>query len=165
MMTEMMRLQFATVRMMAEAQTVIGLRMLGMAGVLPAAPMENARMVSEKQHAFSEAGMAAARAMMTGRGPLGAWSAALAPIGRTTRANSKRLSKGPKAMRAAILLVAALVAPPVAAQGVIPDPEPVPLPPGVDCLAPDGAGGGQALRRGRLGRCRGLSATSPIAWR
>lgn len=93
MIAEMMRLQFATARMMAEAQTVIGLRMLGMAGVLPAAKGENARMVAEKQRAFTEAGWAATRSMMTGAGPMAAWGAALTPIGRTTRANSKRLSK------------------------------------------------------------------------
>ena len=94
MMTELMRLQWATARMMAEAQTVIGLRMLGMAGVLPAAKGENARMVAEKQKAFADAGVAATTAWMTGGGAVGAWNAALTPIGRTTRANSKRLSKG-----------------------------------------------------------------------
>lgn len=92
MMTEMMRLQWATARMLTEAQTVIGLRMLGLAGVLPAAKNENLRMVTEKQRAFAEAGMAATTAMMTGAGPMGAWTAALRPIGRATRANSKRLS-------------------------------------------------------------------------
>ena len=94
MMTEMMRLQWATARMMAEAQTVIGLRVLGMAGVLPAAEGENARMVVEKQRAFAEAGMAAAKVWMAGGGAVGAWGAALRPIGRTTRANSRRLSRG-----------------------------------------------------------------------
>ena len=93
MMMDMMRLQFATARMLAEAQTVIGLRMLGMAGVLPAATGENRRMVEEKQRAFARAAAAAARSMMTGAGPVAVWSAALSPIGRTTRANARRLTQ------------------------------------------------------------------------
>ena len=93
MMMQAMRLQFATARMLVEAQTVIGLRMLGMAGVLTPAPGETARMVAEKRSAFSAAGMAATRAAMAGRGPLGAYGAALAPVGRRTRANARRLTQ------------------------------------------------------------------------
>ena len=93
MMMDLMRLQMATARIMVEAQTVIGLRLMGMAGVLPSASNENARMVTEKQAAFARAGLDASRAMAMGAGPVGAWSAALRPIGRTTRANSRRLSK------------------------------------------------------------------------
>ena len=93
MMMDMMRLQLATARMLTEAQTVIGLRMLGMAGVLPASGGENLRMVTEKQKAFSEAGIAATRAVMRGGTPVAAMEAALKPIGRATSANARRLGK------------------------------------------------------------------------
>lgn len=92
-MWELMNLQMRTARMMAEAQTVIAMRMLGLAGILPAAKGENRRMIAEKQAAYANAGMAAAGAMMAGATPLQAWSAALSPIGRTTRANSRRLTR------------------------------------------------------------------------
>ena len=94
MMREVMGLQLAAARMLLEAQTVIGLRMLGMMGVLPAARGENGRMVREKQRAFAEAGMAAGRAALTGAAPVAIWSAALAPVGRVTGANARRLTKG-----------------------------------------------------------------------
>ena len=93
MLLQMMRLNIATARMMTEAQTVIGLRMLGMAGMVPSATDETPRMVTEKQTAFAKAGLAAATAVMTGRGPLAAYGSALGPIGRTTRSNVRRLSK------------------------------------------------------------------------
>ena len=93
-MTGLFRLQMQTARMLGEAQMVIGLRLLGMAGVLPAAKGENERMVAEKQAAFTKAGWAAATAMMTGQGAAQAYGRALAPIGRTTRANTRRLTKG-----------------------------------------------------------------------
>ncbi|MEM9798279.1 MAG: antifreeze protein [Pseudomonadota bacterium] len=82
-----------TAHMLAEAQTVIGLRLLGLTGILPAASGENMRMVTEKQTAFTQAGLAAAGAMMAGATPAQAYGAALVPIGRATRANSRRLSR------------------------------------------------------------------------
>lgn len=79
--------------MMAEAQTVIALRVMGMWGVLPASPRERHRMVSEKGPAFAEAAVAAGRAAALGKGPLDVAEAALKPIGQRTRANVKRLTK------------------------------------------------------------------------
>ena len=93
-MVELFRLQMDTAKMLVEAQTVIALRVLGMAGVLPAAKGENLRMVSEKQTAFARAWMDATTAMMTGEGTQRAYARALAPIGRTTAANSRRLTRG-----------------------------------------------------------------------
>ena len=92
-MLELMRLQMRTAQMLMEAQTVIGLRMLGMAGMMNAAPGENARMVTEKQTAFAQSGIAAFGALMAGKTPAQAYGLALTPIGRTTRANSRRLSR------------------------------------------------------------------------
>lgn len=91
-MLELLRLQMRTMQMMAEAQTVIGIRMMGMAGIMPAARGENRRMIAEKQSAFALSGLAAARAMMAGKSMAQAYGLALAPIGRTTRANSRRLT-------------------------------------------------------------------------
>ncbi|CUH25305.1 hypothetical protein JSE7799_00689 [Jannaschia seosinensis] len=87
------KLQMRTAQMMLEAQTVMSLRLMGMAGILPADPGENARMVTEKQTAFAQAGLAAMGAMMAGRSPTVIYGHALTPIGRTTRANSLRLGK------------------------------------------------------------------------
>ncbi|UWQ20946.1 antifreeze protein [Jannaschia sp. W003] len=93
MMMQMMRLNLATATMLAEAQTVIGMRLMGLAGLVPASAGESVRMVTEKQAAFAEAGIAATKAMVGGANPLGAMEAALVPISRTTNANSRRLTR------------------------------------------------------------------------
>lgn len=93
-MMEAFKLQMRTARMLMEAQAVIGMRLMGMAGLLPSARGETTRMVAEKQAAFSKAWMAGATAAMTGASPQAAYARALAPIGRTTRANSRRLARG-----------------------------------------------------------------------
>lgn len=92
-MKTILNFQMRTAQMMLEAQTVVTLRMLGMAGVLPQTSDETRRMVSEKQAAFGQAGMAVAGALMAGKTPAQAYGLGLTPIGRTTRANAKRLSK------------------------------------------------------------------------
>jgi len=93
MIRQMMRLNLATAKMMGEAQTVIGLRMLGMTGMLPASGAEGYRMVAEKQTAFAQAGVAATQAIWRGGSAMTAMEAALAPISRTTNANSRRLTR------------------------------------------------------------------------
>ncbi len=90
---QLLALQMRTARMMMEAQTVIGMRMMGMAGMIPARPDETSRMVREKQAAFARAAMAGTGAFVTGGTPAQAYGRALAPIGRVTRANAKRLTK------------------------------------------------------------------------
>lgn len=87
------RSAFAFWAMMAEAQTVIALRTMGMMGVLPAAPRENHTMFAEKGPAFVEAAMAAGVAAMTGKSPDQIAHAAIRPIARRTGANVKRLTK------------------------------------------------------------------------
>ena len=79
--------------MMSEAQTVVALRVLGMWGVLPAAPSEQHRMMAEKGPAFVEAALAAGRAASMGKAPFEVAEAALKPIGRATRSNVTRLTK------------------------------------------------------------------------
>ena len=85
-----------TTWMLAEAQTVITLRLWGMAGLWPVSPSETSRMVSEKWPAFLQSAGAAGAAMMKGHGPDRIAEAALIPIGRRTRANSRRLARPQK---------------------------------------------------------------------
>jgi hypothetical protein len=90
---DLMRLSVDTTRMLAEAQVVIALRLMGMAGVIPTSPGENARMVSEKVAAVQAAGVAMARAAMGGASATDVAAAGLKHVGRRTRANVRRLSK------------------------------------------------------------------------
>jgi hypothetical protein len=80
--------------MLAEAQTVIVLRLWGMAGLWPVSPAESTRMVTEKWPAFLGAFGAAGAAALQGHGPHLIATAALRPIARKTRANSRRLVRG-----------------------------------------------------------------------
>ena len=84
---------FAFWSMMAEAQTVIAIRTLGMMGVLPASPRENHTMFAEKGPAFVEAAIAAGAAVLTGKTPDQIAHAAIKPIARRTGANVKRLTR------------------------------------------------------------------------
>jgi hypothetical protein len=87
------RSTFAFWSMMAEAQTVIAIRTLGMMGVLPASPRENQTMFAEKGPAFVESAIAAGAAVMSGKSPDQIAHAAIRPIARRTGANVKRLTK------------------------------------------------------------------------
>ena len=78
--------------MMAEAQSVIAMRMLGIAGLWSVAPDENKLMVSEKVSAISKGLTDASRAIMEGKRLDEIAAAAIKPIRQTTRANHKRLS-------------------------------------------------------------------------
>ncbi len=83
-----------TAQMLAEAQTVVAFRVMGMAGGWPVSPAENTRMVLEKGPAFLRAYGEAATAAMKGKRPDEIAEAALRPISRKTRSNAKRLSRG-----------------------------------------------------------------------
>jgi hypothetical protein len=90
---EILRLQITFGLMLAEAQMVIGMRLMGMAGMWRVAPSENARMVSEKLAAAQEASRAATRAAMQGKSAAIIADHALKPIRRRTSANAKRLAR------------------------------------------------------------------------
>lgn len=90
---QMMSLSIRTATMLAEAQMVIGMRMLGMAGMWRVLPSENARMVSEKVSAVQDATLAATRAALQGKSPATIAEHALKPIRRRTSANAKRLTR------------------------------------------------------------------------
>jgi len=80
-----------------EAQTVVALRLWGMAGVWSVTPHEHTRMVTEKTQAFTESAWGAAKVATGGGRPDQVASAAIRPLRRKTRANSRRLIKrGPR---------------------------------------------------------------------
>lgn len=83
-----------------EAQMVIAMRLMGLAGFWTLGRGETRRMVAEKTAAFREGLVASGRAGMAGRGPLAQTRAALAPVRRRTKSNSRRLGrKGPRLPR------------------------------------------------------------------
>lgn len=93
---QMISLSMKTGMMLMEAQMVIGMRMMGMAGLWRVLPSENARMSSEKVSAVSASAVATSKAIMTGKSPALIADAALKPIARRTRSNVKRLAaRGP----------------------------------------------------------------------
>ncbi len=84
-------------KLAVQTQSVMAMRMMGMAGFWSVTPQEQRRMVDEKLPAFTEATVAASKAVMMGKRPDQVMEAAIAPLGRKTGANSRRLAKrGPK---------------------------------------------------------------------
>lgn len=82
-----------TVQMLSEAQLIVSIRMAGMMGLAPLPEGETTRIVAEKTRAFTQAGIAAGKAVALGRSPVAIARAALAPVARQTRANARRLTK------------------------------------------------------------------------
>lgn len=79
-----------------EAQTVIAMRLAGMAGLWDSPPDEMHRMVAEKAVAVVEAGNAATQATLSGMSPARAMQAGMSTIGRYTSGNVQRLGdRGP----------------------------------------------------------------------
>jgi len=89
----LMKLGIQTSLMMAEAQMVIAMRMMGMMGMWRVAPNENARMVGEKVSASLSGATEASRAMMAGRPVTQIAAAALRPVRRATKSNVTRLAR------------------------------------------------------------------------
>ena len=89
----MMSVGVQTAQMMAEAQMVMTMRLLGMAGFWAVPPSENFRMITEKPDAFVRSAFAASTAAMEGKRPDQVAQAAIKPLRRKTRANSKRLRR------------------------------------------------------------------------
>jgi hypothetical protein len=87
------RAALTTGQMLAEAQSVVAMRTMGMAGLWNVSPGENDRMIAEKMDAMRESGMAAAGAMMRGASPVSVAMAAMTPVKRRTGANARRLAK------------------------------------------------------------------------
>ncbi|KZY35839.1 hypothetical protein A3731_02405 [Roseovarius sp. HI0049] len=93
----LLQLQTQATLMAMEAGAVIWMRMMGMAGLWSVLPSENARMVTEKQKAFAEAGTRLMLGTMKGQDSQKTLGHALKPIRRTTKSNVTRLTRrGPK---------------------------------------------------------------------
>jgi hypothetical protein len=88
-----MRIGFDAAKIGFEAQSVIAMRLAGIAGFWNVPENENVRMVQEKPLAVLEAGHAAFTALMNGHSPDRALSASMARIGHHTQSNLARLSK------------------------------------------------------------------------
>lgn len=78
---------------MLEAQNVIQMRMMGMAGLWSVDTQENSRMVTEKLDAMVQATTDMGNVTMAGGSPDEIAAAAIAPMRNATRANSERLTK------------------------------------------------------------------------
>ncbi len=79
------------VRFTCEAQSVISARLMLFASGAPASADEATRMIAEKIVAFSDASIAAERALANGLGIYVAAEHAYSPLRRCVRANSHRL--------------------------------------------------------------------------
>jgi hypothetical protein len=77
----------------AEAQGVIAMRMMGAMGLWSVPKSENSRMLNEKIFAFVKGGTDASLAMLAGKSPDVVASLAIKPIRQATRSNHKRLTK------------------------------------------------------------------------
>jgi hypothetical protein len=86
-------LTFRTMQLAAEAQNVVALRMLRLAGGGARAQTEANRMAAEKAAAIAEAQVAAAAAVMAGRKSHAVAGKALGVIRKRVRANKRRLSR------------------------------------------------------------------------
>lgn len=69
------------------------MRLMGMAGIWSVTPQENQRMLTEKIGAMVKSATDAGRVTMNGGSADEITAAAIAPVRRVTRANSKRLGK------------------------------------------------------------------------
>lgn len=86
--------------MLAEAHSVIAMRVMGWGGMWSVSGSENNRMVSEKTEAMSRSVQRATQAALSGKRPDEIVNAAVKPLRQKTRANVKRLGKrGPKMMK------------------------------------------------------------------
>lgn len=90
---EAMRLALQSGMMLAEANMVIVMRVMGMGGMWRVSPAENARMVQEKTDAAVASSAAMSRAIMAGQSPAKVALAGMKPVRDKTRANASRLAK------------------------------------------------------------------------
>ena len=87
----LLQLQMNLASLALEAQTVIALRLMGLAGAIPSKPGEWNRMVGEKPAAFAESWMRAAEATVAGKTADAIMAAATKPLQRKVSANRRRL--------------------------------------------------------------------------
>ncbi|MFC6636591.1 antifreeze protein [Sulfitobacter sp. JBTF-M27] len=90
---DLFSLHMRVTTLMIETQAVVVLRLMGMAGIIPAHHGENHLMVSEKGPAMAQAFTEASMAMMAGKQPDQVFSAAMDPISKRVKSNHKRLTR------------------------------------------------------------------------
>jgi dihydropteroate synthase len=93
---DMIEATIETMRFTYEAQSVVSARLFLFATGAPNAVDEAAEMVAEKIKAFSQAGIAAERALSDGLGVFVAAERAYSPLRDCVHANSDRLSSEPR---------------------------------------------------------------------
>ena len=91
--SDALRLAMQSSMMIAEANMVIAMRLMGMGGMWRVTPAENSRMIKEKSDAAVASAAAMARAMMAGQNPAKVALAGIKPARDKTRANAIRLAK------------------------------------------------------------------------
>lgn len=89
----LLQLNLQAFTLAAEVQTVMTLRLLGMAGMIPASGGENSRMIMEKPAAFSHSWFAASSAVMAGKSADQVVEAAMRPLSTKVSANRRRLMR------------------------------------------------------------------------
>ncbi|MDO9524089.1 MAG: antifreeze protein [Gemmobacter sp.] len=90
--TESMRLMVQWNLMALEAQSVITMRLMGMAGMWNVSASEDARMFREKTVVAEKSARAAFQKAAQGGSPLQVSLAALKPVRARTRSNARRLT-------------------------------------------------------------------------
>ncbi len=90
---DLMRTGIQALSLMAEAQSVMMYRMMGLSGMVSLTPLEKRRMLQEKPPAFAEAMMAATLAMLAGKAPTTVMEVSMEPLRRTARSNRQRLAR------------------------------------------------------------------------
>lgn len=83
----------AVTKLVTDTSTVMTLRMMGMAGALPAAADENDRMIAEKGPAFAQAMSDMTAAAIAGKRPDQIMSAGMEPLQAEVTSNRDRLTK------------------------------------------------------------------------
>ena len=78
---------------LAEAQCVIGMRMMGAMGLWSVPKTENRRMLTEKVFAFVKGSTDSTVAALSGKSPDEVAALAIRPIRQATRSNHRRLAK------------------------------------------------------------------------
>ncbi len=79
--------------MITEAQMVIAMRLMGMAGLWSITPREKQTMVTEKAAALTRSWMNMQSAALSGKSPAAVAASGIRPIRNRTRSNVRRLSK------------------------------------------------------------------------
>lgn len=91
--TQFFALNSEMTKLMVDTQTVMTLRLMGMAGALPAQADENDRMMAEKAPAFTQAMTDMTAAAMAGLRPDQVMSAGMVPLQTQVSENRDRLTK------------------------------------------------------------------------